>query len=243
MERNIVRLKRVDSTNNEAARIIAHEGRGEGFYVITDYQEYGRGQADHGWVSEPGKNLLLSKVVFPAFLSVSDQFLLSKAVSLSIRDLLNDFSISALIKWPNDILTSSGKIAGILIENSLTGRQISHSIVGVGLNVLQKKFPVFPHPATSMALETGWEPVLSTVEAALFVHIEKRYNQLEKGESDPLSREYLEALYRLNEDSFFSDGKHEFRGMITGVNRFGELEIKTGQGIHSYGFHQVRMIH
>lgn len=243
MERNIIRLKRVDSTNNAAARIIAHESRDEQFYVLADYQEYGRGQADHGWVSEPGKNLLLSKVVFPAFLSVSDQFLLSKAVSLSIRDLLNDFSISALIKWPNDILTSSGKIAGILIENSLTGHQISHCIIGVGLNVLQENFPVFPYPATSMALDAARKPALSAVESALLTHLEKRYNQLEKGESDPLSREYLEALYRLNEDSLFSDGKNEFRGMITGVNRFGELEIKTGQGIHSYGFHQVRMIH
>ena len=41
------------------------------------------------------------------------------------------------IKWPNDIYWKDKKIAGILIENDLTGSQISQSIIGIGININQ----------------------------------------------------------------------------------------------------------
>lgn len=95
----------------------------------------------------------MSWIVYPAFLSVQDQFQLSKAVSLAITDFLSLFSIEAEIKWPNDILCSGSKICGILIENSIMGDELRHSIVGIGLNVRQEVFPEFPWKATSMYLE------------------------------------------------------------------------------------------
>ena len=155
MERNMITYAELDSTNGEAARLSASGSLMGEFFVSANYQLDGKGQAGRKWVSDPGMNLLMSWVVFPAFLSVNQQFQLSKAVSLAISDLLEGYSISCRIKWPNDIISNSGKIAGILIENSWQGSEIRQSIVGIGLNVNQKTFPVFPYVAAGMIKEYG----------------------------------------------------------------------------------------
>ena len=59
------------------------------------------------------------------------------------------------IKWPNDILSRQGKVAGILLEHCIAGGRIKHTIVGIGLNVNQLEFPDFTVPATSLRRESG----------------------------------------------------------------------------------------
>ena len=106
-------------------------------------------------VEQQGENLLMSMLLYPAFLSASRQFHLSRVVSLALCDVLGTLDIESRIKWPNDILSSKGKIAGILIEHSITAGKISHSIAGIGLNLNQAEFPDFPVPASSVRLESG----------------------------------------------------------------------------------------
>ena len=121
--------------------------------VSVDYQYAGKGQGDHQWHSRPGENLLMSLLLFPAFLSASDQFYLSRVASLALIDTLKTLKLAPLIKWPNDILVNRRKLAGILIENGITGNKLSHSIIGIGMNLNQTEFPDFPLKATSVALE------------------------------------------------------------------------------------------
>ncbi len=112
----------------------------------------------------------MSLLLFPAFLSASRQFQLSRVTSLAICDTLQLENVNPVIKWPNDILTLRGKIAGILIEHGITGGNISHTIVGIGLNLNQSEFPAFPMNATSLFLETG---IKSQLDALAEVLVEK----------------------------------------------------------------------
>jgi BirA family biotin operon repressor/biotin-[acetyl-CoA-carboxylase] ligase len=153
MKHNLLTYREVDSTNAEAARLLREEPLPGGTVIRADYQSGGRGQGKNSWVSDRGKNLLMSWIVYPAFLSVQDQFQLSKAVSLGITDFLAAHSMEASVKWPNDILCNGSKICGILIENAVMGGRLRHSIAGIGLNVHQETFPLFQWRATSMALE------------------------------------------------------------------------------------------
>lgn len=242
MEEHVLSYRTVDSTNNEANRFIAEGNSGVSFYVVADYQDHGRGQAGNRWVSDSSENLLMSWVVFPAFLSVSSQFQLSKSVSLAIRDLLAAYNITAMIKWPNDIVTPSGKIAGILIEHSILGKSIGHSVIGIGLNVNQQKFPDFPNPATSMAMETGKSFELSEIFEAMTHHLNKWYGLLESGEGDRIDEHYLQSMFMINKHARFSDGSSAFTGMIRGVSHFGELIIEREHQTINYGFHQIKMI-
>jgi BirA family biotin operon repressor/biotin-[acetyl-CoA-carboxylase] ligase len=211
--------------------------------IMTDYQTGGRGQGKNVWVSDPGKNILMSWIVYPAFLSVQDQFQLSKAVSLAITDFLGAHSLEAEIKWPNDILCSGAKICGILIENSIMGRQIRHSIAGIGLNVRQESFPEFPWQATSMFLEAGTDVAPGRLVESLAGFLDLRYDQLAGGGAEVINRAYLQRLYRLDVPSIFTDGRSQFTGVVRGVDDSGRLLVEAGAGIRSYGFHEIRMIY
>src|SRR5437867_2682240 len=97
-------LRIVDSTNNYLNSLIATQRVPEGTVIVAEEQEAGRGRAGEKWISEPGKNLLMSCIFYPSFLSPNNLFMLSKTFSLGIYDgvkgLLKD---QVKIKWPNDI--------------------------------------------------------------------------------------------------------------------------------------------
>jgi BirA family biotin operon repressor/biotin-[acetyl-CoA-carboxylase] ligase len=241
MERKVITYPSLHSTNSEAARLISIATASQSLYVVSDFQEDGRGQGSNRWVSDAGKNLLMSWIVFPAFLSVHLQFLLSKAVSLAISDLLIDQSIPCEIKWPNDIISNNMKIGGILIENSLMGSTIKHSIIGIGLNINQSDFPAFAYTASSMRVLSGREYVVSELRDLLIQKLENRYDQLKSGDSELIDKQYLNRLFRLNKESLFSKGDQEFSGVIRGVSEMGELMVETNVGITNYGFHEIKI--
>lgn len=242
MRRKVFRYRQIDSTNSEASRLLsAGKIKGQTF-VVADSQGRGKGRGDHSWSSEGGKNLLMSWIVQPAFLSVSAQFQLSKTVSLAITDLLVSFGLSSSIKWPNDILCHGRKIAGILIENRIVGEQLQHSIIGIGLNINQRDFPDFSTAATSMSLEANDEFSLPEIESRLMDLLERGYGELEHKAQKSTDTRYLQRLYMLNETCRFSDGESVFIGTIRGVDEKGQLLVETQKQIHGFGFHEISMV-
>ncbi|HET6198611.1 MAG TPA: biotin--[acetyl-CoA-carboxylase] ligase [Acetobacteraceae bacterium] len=124
--------ERLGSTNDEAQRLAA-EGAPHGTVVHTDEQTAGRGRLSRRWLSPPG-NLYLSIVLRPdvAPARVAEiGFLAALAVADAV-DALLPRQLRATLKWPNDVLVSDGKIAGILAEQA--GDAV---ILGIGLDVLQ----------------------------------------------------------------------------------------------------------
>ena len=136
MDWEIVHITETDSTNQW---VKSHRGD-HPFCVMADYQTAGRGCGTNRWESERGKNLLFSLLLHPKQIPASKQFHISMAISLSIIEALGQHVADLSIKWPNDIYWRNGKIAGILIENTLKGNIIKDSIIGVGLNVNQRHF-------------------------------------------------------------------------------------------------------
>ena len=89
------------------------------------------------------------------------------AISLAIVDALGQLVGDLSIKWPNDIYWRNGKLAGILIENTLKGHLIKDSIIGVGLNVNQREFrSKAPNPVSLWQItgqETDCEQLLKAI--------------------------------------------------------------------------------
>ena len=87
-DNQLIELESVDSTNNYAmARI--HEGMAsDGLLCLAHHQSAGRGQRGKSWRSEPGQNLMMSLVIQPSPLILSQQFLFSAAVALGILDMV-----------------------------------------------------------------------------------------------------------------------------------------------------------
>ena len=150
MKSSIIWLDSIDSTNSEAKRCVSDVGS---WTVISAKQQtHGRGQNGNKWFSEKSKNLTFSLILKDLSIRSWNQSAISEAISVAIVDALESYEITARIKWPNDIYCGKNKIGGILIEHSIMGDKIRWSIVGIGLNVNQRIFPLeIPNP-TSMFL-------------------------------------------------------------------------------------------
>lgn len=241
MDLKWIKLESTTSTNTYLADLLKKGKVKMNTAVTTDYQIDGRGQGSHSWHSDPGKNLLMSLLLFPAFLSASQQFQLSKIASVAICDILILENIDPMIKWPNDILTLRGKIAGILIEHGILGGSISHTIMGIGLNLNQTSFPRFPVRATSLALEKQVNTDPRKMAESLTEKILTRYEQLKSGEVATLEHAYMERFYKFGQPVLFITGGIELQGIIRGVNDFGELLIETEGEIRSYGHQEISL--
>ena len=229
------------STSSFISDLLKHQALEEGTVVITDYQDAGRGLGEHSWQSNRGENLLMSLLLYPAFLSASRQFHLSRVASLALCDVLEILGIDAEIKWPNDILTGKGKIAGILIEHSVTAGTISRTIIGLGLNLNQTVFPSFQVPASSVCLETGKVSDLAGAGELVETCLMSRYHALKSGRTEQLEKEYLERLYRAGVPIVFKTGEEVFEGAIAGVNDFGELMVEHKGEIRTFGYGAISM--
>lgn len=249
--KKIIRLKRVDSTNNYAARLLRQSGRNEenpgdeklseknnqepgdkiyeGTIILADFQEKGKGQRGNVWESEEGKNLTFTIILKPLFLKAGQQFLLNKIVSLAICDFFSSLKIENIyIKWPNDIIANGKKIAGILIENTINSNKIIYSAIGIGLNVNQDKFSS-ALKATSLKIisEKNYSP--DNCLDSLSSHLEARYLKL-KSEINSADRDYVNSLYGLNEwKNYLVKGK-KIISSLTGVTSEGFLVLEQENG-------------
>ena len=237
-----IHLDSIDSTNRILSQRVKSGPVREEVAVIADYQESGKGQGDHHWHSNPGESLLMSVLLYPAFLSASGQFHLTRIASLAILDTLKSLGLAPSIKWPNDLLSRDKKIAGILIENGIMGENLSHSIIGMGLNLYQERFPEFPFPATSLVLESGTRKESLQVADMLLEAIGIRYEQLKSGQADLLEKEYMEHLFLLDRPAGYTSGGVKFQGTIRGVNQYGELLVEKDGKTVSYGFQEIQYL-
>ena len=234
-------LNRLSSTNSYLAdQMKAGKLEGE-CYVVVDYQDKGRGQCENTWHSRKGYNLLMSVLLFPAFLSASRQFRLSMAASLAVCSSLNE-NLDLKIKWPNDILAGDRKIGGILIENSIMDKKLSHSIVGLGLNVNQLDFPDFPRKATSLYLECGHPFNVKELAHGYATILDQYIFRLKAGESADIEQEYLDRLYLRDYPSDFETREGIFRGIIRGVSPLGELLVEKKGRTETYSFREIRFL-
>lgn len=243
---NINEIDLVDSTNKLLAQKLAENPNlKEGYAVRANFQSQGLGQRNNHWESEPDKNLLCSFILKPG-LPVDRQFLLSQVISLAVAEYLIDkekIIESIKIKWPNDIYIGNKKVAGILIQNILQGKQIKNSIIGIGLNLNQEVFlsnapnPVSLKQITKMDYDIHLECI------KLLDKVDKYYDELFKIRKAKPQNMYRFLLFRLNEEhQFLNNEGLEFSGKIKGVDDQGCLLIETNNGIKHFNFQQLKYI-
>ncbi|MRR24544.1 biotin--[acetyl-CoA-carboxylase] ligase, partial [bacterium] len=235
--------EKVSSTNTVAAAMIREHAPAEGTVITASYQESGRGQQGNSWESEPGRNLLMSVILYPVMIRPADQFIISRMVSLAVHDLVAGYSPAARIKWPNDIYVKDDKIAGILIENSIMGDTLGSTIAGIGLNINQVRFiSGAPNPISLRQL-TGREFDVAAVTVDLIAALDRRYDMVIRGETATLENEYHKALYRGGEWHHYSDDSGEFEGMIEMVMPDGMLSVRKRNGVRRlYAFREIDYI-
>ena len=235
----IVYLDSVDSTNNYVANLVKSSKIDHGTAIMADVQTAGKGQRGAVWQAEAGENILLSVFLKPDKLSVSQQVLLTFFAANSIREVLRKIGISATIKWPNDIYVGNKKIAGILIENSISNNHIVHLILGIGLNVNQLNFEGVN--ATSIQLETNEYFQRNELLFMLFYQLNKNWELITQ-QSPKLKAEYLVNMFRIHELSGFKIGEIEIEGTIIGVDENGLLIVEVKGEKKTFNLKEISFI-
>lgn len=161
-----------------------------GTIVSTDYQTQGRGTKSNSWESARFQNVLIGVLLKPEML-VSDVTRIVKLTSVAIYSTLKKYGIESKIKWPNDIMVNDKKIAGILVESSVTKNNVDYVVVGVGLNVNQVYFRHLSDIATSMKKESI-DVEKENVEEVLLEYLNEYYQQFLRG-----NRDYLDLYNRV----------------------------------------------
>jgi BirA family biotin operon repressor/biotin-[acetyl-CoA-carboxylase] ligase len=120
----------VTSTGSTNADLLRRGGP-EGQVLVAEEQTAGRGRMGRSWVSQPGASLTFSVLLRPAAVPPARRgwlpLLTGVSVAVAVREVA---AVAAVLKWPNDVLIGSRKLAGILAEQS--GDVV---VIGVGLNV------------------------------------------------------------------------------------------------------------
>lgn len=241
--KHIVRLHTVDSTNNYANTLLRENKAADGTVFLAYEQSKGRGQLSNFWESEPGSNLTFSIVLFPDFLSIKNQFMLSKVVTLGIYDALDKYVTNLRIKWPNDIYAGDNKLGGILIENSIMNGCIQSSVIGIGININQTLFLSDAPNPVSLKMLTNKHLDIELVFSEILSGIDYYYFLLKNNQEDQINQKFISVLYRLNEKHWFQDQQGRFEGVITGINKIGQLLVQKPDGrVTSYHFKEVEFL-
>lgn len=240
IERMIHFIEHTTSTNDEA-----RDARYNHLDAIwSDSQSSGRGQRGHTWHSAEGENLTFSVVLKPTFLPIAEQFLISEVVSLALIDTMAEFAIECRTKWTNDLYAGDSKLAGVLIEHSLSGDTLARTIVGIGLNVNQGSFPDdLPNPV-SMTQLRGQRFERRELLEHFMCNLAGWYSRLEQGDKSLIESRYRESMYHLDEQHTYAYPSGErFRASIRGVRPSGELRLEHEDGtIREYAFKEVEFV-
>ena len=133
--RRVLFYHELPSTMDEAARLAqagpSAEGP-EGTVVVAETQTASRGRLGRTWVSRPG-NLYLSVVFRPRLQDLPSLSCLG-AVAV-VRAIRQATGLNPRLKWPNDVLLSGKKVAGVLVESAVQGERVQYAVLGIGINV------------------------------------------------------------------------------------------------------------
>jgi BirA family transcriptional regulator, biotin operon repressor / biotin---[acetyl-CoA-carboxylase] ligase len=140
------------STNDEALAW-ATSGAKDMSLIVADEQTMGRGRYDRPWFTPPGTALAFSLIIRP---TADERPHLSRLVglaALSIAQALQARGLYPEVKWPNDVLLKSRKVAGVLIELVWSGEDVENVVIGVGVNISKRAVPstdILRFPAISL---------------------------------------------------------------------------------------------
>jgi BirA family transcriptional regulator, biotin operon repressor / biotin---[acetyl-CoA-carboxylase] ligase len=249
-ELEVIWMDSTESTNLQARNIATHKAR-NWTVVVAGNQTAGRGRYTRSWASPPGG--LYQSVLLQIPDCESPITLIPLLVGLSLKDAieselgrLGGGAFHGWLKWPNDLITGRGKLAGILCEAAKDGDTWG-IIVGTGMNIE----PVVLENMTSDQLQSATSlksehpAVRWTRENLMIAYLRKLHEWLEIWQANP------EAVREAWMDASGIEGKvvvatsmgNKITGVATGIGDNGELLIETKRGVHKLNAAEALIVH
>jgi len=221
-----IKFKSLESTNDEAQKIIANLRPEEPLWVVADEQTKGKGRGKNTWISKKGN--LYCSIILPISFNIKLLPLLSCCSSIAVFDSLSVYIANTnelKIKWPNDILFNNSKLSGILIENIISNNA-SYSIIGIGINIA--------HSPTNINHESiclndicnksiSLNNILNSLKESFYLNL----SYLCKNNADFLINRFKDNSWRYQKDVKFKFNDNLISGRIIDFTNNFEIMIKT----------------
>lgn len=244
----LIYFEELDSTNAYSKKNNLHDNT----LVITSHQTEGTGRFGRNWKSLKNKNLTFTLVKY--FKIRADEihlinFYSSYILFLTLNNYLEDYKeqkdFDVILKWPNDLLLNTKKVAGILLDVKDLKQEVKKFIIGIGLNVNQENFSedIFCK-ATSLINITKTEIDL---EKLLIMFVKLFYENLSlisaKNELMNLWIHYSKIKDKKIEFKQLEDDK-EVRATVINIDNDGSLRVKLYDGrVVKYFSGEIRLVY
>lgn len=234
---NYIRVyKTIDSTNQEAKKILMDDDIPHGTVLLSEEQTAGRGRFQRKFFSPSNKGIYMSVILRPNIeLSKAIHITTSAAVSVcrAIENLTNK---RPKIKWVNDIFLDEKKICGILTEatgNFESGR-VENVVVGIGINFKTKEAD-FPDDIKDVAgsIFEGEEPNITRNQLVAEILNELLY-MCDNLEDKSIMQEYKVLSFVLGKKVSFLKNNRLNKAKAVDISDEGALVVQYENGDLDY---------
>jgi len=208
-----------------------------GSVLAVELQTAGRGRMGRVWHSALGTALTFS-LLWRFDCGLNGLSGLSLAVAVAIVRALNKLGARGVkLKWPNDILTSQGKLAGVLVEAHGDMLGPSAVVIGVGLNctLSASLASQIGQPACALDEVCAVMPPRNQLLAMHLLELARALQQFEKSGFAALHEEWEQYHFHQNMPIELKMGNEQMvTGIARGVSDKGELCLETAQGMRQF---------
>jgi BirA family biotin operon repressor/biotin-[acetyl-CoA-carboxylase] ligase len=218
-------------STNDVCREFAQGGAQAGTLVIADEQRQGRGRGQRRWFTPPGSAIAMSLLLRPDLSTRSDLAALNMLGALAVVEMLDELSLEASIKWPNDVLLGQAKLAGILTEAAWQGDRLEYVVIGMGVNVSAGSLPPqgqLDFPAACIAEEFGESVERESLVPVILKHLASGLDALKGHEL--LSSTGKRLAYIGQQVQIEGDSGGSVIAVVEGLNADGTLRVRLDSG-------------
>ncbi len=230
--RDIQVFKETTSTNDVVERL-ALDGVPEGVVVFAETQTKGRGRLGRKWISTKGRGLLFSVLLRPDVAPQAVTQVMVAAGTAVARAIRKSTGLNPQIKWPNDILIGSKKVAGILTELHAELDHVQYVCLGIGVDVNQEAGdfpPELRRIATSLKMESGQAQKRSDLAIGILQELDADYGRILAGQFAAVADEWESQCATLGCRVRIAQGDRIIEGQAESLDNEGGLLVRTQHG-------------
>ncbi|MBU2360731.1 MAG: biotin--[acetyl-CoA-carboxylase] ligase [Alphaproteobacteria bacterium] len=223
-------LKTVDSTMSEAARIAPTLEAPT--WIIADAQTGARGRRGRSWQTPDGN--FAATLVYKPNCTAQQASLRSFMAAVALFEALAMYvdRTKLALKWPNDVLLNSGKVAGILLETSGLGPYVDWLSVGIGVNLAHVPDGIrdAAFPPVSIADAGERVPTPNDFLIRLAADYATQEAKLWEFDFEIIRSDWLRHAARLGEVITARTAREDITGTFDTIDNDGNLVLITPEG-------------
>lgn len=216
------------TSTNDLAKMLAEKGAEEGTVVMAEEQTKGKGTKGRSWHSPRGQGLYASVILRPKQTDIS--LLPIMAGVACAEGIRRAAELEVNLKWPNDIVWRKKKLGGILCESGFLGNAVVYAILGLGLNMSQKKndFPEeLRRSATSLRLILKKGLDRGQLERSLWQALNRWYRIFNEGRIGEITKAFeSKFIYPIGKVVNIKKENECHSGVFLGIDSQGRLRLR-----------------